>query len=222
MRIALIHALRHSPPPIEAAFRDLWPEAQLMNLLDDSLSADLARQGRLTPAMTERFLTLARYAKSTGADAILFTCSAFGPCIDAVVKELAPMPVLKPNEAMIEEAITMGRRIGLLATFPGTLASMPAEFPADVTVVPQLAEGALAALDRGDTEQHDGRAARASLSLVDCDVIALAQFSLARAAPRVSLATKRPVLTTPHSAVRKLKRILLNETAHERIAVPAH
>lgn len=217
MRIALIHALRHSPPPIEAAFRELWPQVQLMNLLDDSLSADLARQGRLTPAMTERFIALSRYAKGTGADAILFTCSAFGPCIDAVVAEMAPMPVLKPNEAMIEEAVSMGRRIGLLASFPGTLASMPAEFPAEVTIVPQLAEGALAALDRGDTEQHDGRAARAALDLKDCDVIALAQFSLARAAPRVALATGRPVLTTPHSAVRKLKRMLLGEAVAEAV-----
>ena len=208
MRIALIHALRHSPPPIEAAFGELWPDVTLMNLLDDSLSADLARTGRLTSDMTTRFLTLARYAKSTGCDAILFTCSAFGPCIDAVVAELAPMPVLKPNEAMIEDATRLGKRIGLLATFPGTLASMPAEFPADVTIFPVLAEGALAALDRGDSEQHDGRAARAALELVDCDVIALAQFSLARAAPRVALATGRPILTTPHSAVRKLKRIL--------------
>jgi Asp/Glu/hydantoin racemase len=220
MRIALIHALRHSPPPIEAAFRELWPDAQLMNLLDDSLSADLARTGRLTPAMTERFLTLARYAKSTGADAIQFTCSAFGPCIEAVAKEFAPMPVLKPNEAMIEEAVTQGRRIGLLATFPGTLASMPSEFPSDVTIVPQLAEGALAALDRGDTEQHDGRAARASLELKDCDVIVLAQFSLARAAGRVALATGKPVLTTPHSAVRKLKRMLLAQPGGVEILDP--
>lgn len=181
-----------------------------MNLLDDSLSADLAKAGRLTPAMTERFLTLARYAKSTGVDAIQFTCSAFGPCIEAVAKELAPMPVLKPNEAMIEEAVGQGRRIGLLATFPGTLASMPAEFPSDVTVVTALAEGALAALDRGDTEQHDGRAARAALELKDCDVIVLGQFSLARAATRVALATGKPVFTTPHSAVRKLRRMLLD------------
>ena len=213
MRIALIHALRHSPPPIQAAFRELWPQAQLMNLLDDSLSADLARTGRLTPEMTVRFLTLARYAKSTGADAILFTCSAFGTCIEAVARDLAPLPVLKPNEAMIEEAAALGKRIGLLATFPGTLTSMVAEFPKDVTIVPKLAEGALAALDRGDSEQHDGRAARAALDLVDCDLIALAQFSLARAAPRVAQATRLPVLTTPHSAVKKLQRLLLGVSA---------
>jgi hypothetical protein len=217
MRIALIHALRHSPPPIEAAFARAWPEAVLMNLLDDSLSADLARAGSLTPAMTGRFLALSRYAAGTGADGILFTCSAFGPCIDAVAAERSPMPVLKPNEAMIDEAVAEARRlagpgrrprIGLLATFQPTLETMPPEFPAEVTVVPQLAAGALAALDRGDVAEHDRLAAEAARALADCDVIALAQFSLARAAPLVEAATGRPVFTTPDSAVRKLRRLL--------------
>src|SRR3954464_1753964 len=135
MRITLVHALKHSIVPIEASFAKLWPDAQLMNLLDDSLSADLARDGALTDAMTERFLSLGRYAAGTGADAILFTCSAFGPCIDAVAREHAPMPVLKPNEAMVEQAAARGRRIGLLASFAPTLDSMPPEFPGSIEVV---------------------------------------------------------------------------------------
>ena len=155
MRIALVHALKHSIVPIEASFARLWPDARLMNLLDDSLSADLARDGKLTGTMTERFLNIGRYVTSTGSDAILFTCSAFGPCIEAVAREHAPMPVLKPNEAMIEQAVKQGRRIGLLSTFPPTLASMPREFPSSVEVVPKLAEGAMAALDRGDRAEHD-------------------------------------------------------------------
>ncbi|MFZ6764879.1 aspartate/glutamate racemase family protein [Pseudoroseomonas sp. WGS1072] len=208
MRIALIHALRHSPPPIEAAFARLWPEARLMNLLDDSLSADLARDGTLTPAMTGRFLALARYALGTGADGILFTCSAFGPCIEAVQREFPRIPVLKPNEAMIEEAAAAGGRIGLLASFAPTLASMPPEFPAGLALRPRLAEGALAALDRGDAAEHDRLAGEAARDLAGCDVIALAQFSLASAAPRVAEITGRPVLTTPESAVRKLRRLL--------------
>jgi Asp/Glu/hydantoin racemase len=208
MRIALIHALRHSPPPIEAAFAATWPEARLMNLLDDSLSADLAREGRLTDAMTQRFLTLARYAAGTGADGILFSCSAFAPCIEACARDLAPLPVLKPNEAAIEEALGLGRKIGLLATFPGTLTSMPPEFPPGVEVVTCLAEGALAALDAGDTATHDRLAAEASVALKECDVVLLGQFSLARAAGAVAQATGRPVVTTPGSAVAKLKRLL--------------
>ena len=209
MRIALIHALKHSITPIEASFAKLWPDARLMNLLDDSLSSDLARDGKLSDRMTERFLCLGRYAAGTGADAVLFTCSAFGPCIEAVARAHTPMPVLKPNEAMIERALAKGRRIGLLSTFPPTLASMPREFPASVQIVPKLAEGALAALDRGDRAGHDRLVTEASKALADCDVIALAQYSMAPAAEAVAQATGRLVLTTPDSAVSKLKRMLM-------------
>jgi hypothetical protein len=209
MRIALVHALKHSIVPIEAAFASHWPEASLMNLLDDSLSADVARDGRITDAMTERFLRLGRYAAGAGANAILFTCSAFGSCIEAVAREQAPMPVLKPNEAMIEQAVGRGRRIGLLSTFPPTLVSMPPEFPRSVEIVPKLAAGALAALDRGDRAEHDRLVGEASKDLRDCDLIALAQYSMAPAAALVAELSGRPVVTTPDSAVLKLKQALL-------------
>ena len=124
-RIALIHALAGSVDRINQALQSQWPEARRMNLLDDSLSADLAAAaGGLDAAMTARFLALADYAVGSGAQAILFTCSAFGLCIDAVKARHAALPVLKPNEAMIEQASVKGRRIGLLSSFPPTLASM--------------------------------------------------------------------------------------------------
>jgi aspartate/glutamate racemase len=210
-RIALIHALSHSVEPISQAFERDWPQAIRMNLLDDSLSADLARNGQgLDAAMHQRFQTLGDYAVSTGADAILFTCSAFGACIEAVARRHAPMPVLKPNEAMIEEALATGLRTGLIATFAPTLASMPPEFPADVQPELALAEGALAALNAGDTTAHDSAVVAAALRLKGrgCTQIALAQFSMARAAPAVRLATGLPVLTTVDSAVSALKRLL--------------
>jgi hypothetical protein len=219
MRIALIHALKHSMPAIEEAFSRLWPEARLANLLDDSLSADLARDGALTPAMYQRFQTLARYAASCGADGILFTCSAFGPCIEACARDLAPLPVLKPNEAMIEAAVALAGpegRVGLLATFAPMLATMPAEFAAvapKLTVVPGLAEGALAAMDRGDLDGHDQAAARAAATMTGVDIIALGQFSLSRAHRLVAAASGKPVLTTPDSAVRKLQHLLMRKEA---------
>src|SRR4051812_30205582 len=115
-RIALIHALAHSIAPINDAMARDWPEARRMNLMDDSLSTDLAASANgLDDAMHRRFGALARYAVDCGCDAILFTCSAFGPCIEQVAREHAPMPVLKPNEAMIEDACAAARRIGLVA-----------------------------------------------------------------------------------------------------------
>ena len=213
-RVALIHALAHSMAPINAELDRSWPECMRMNLLDDSLSADLARSAAgLDDRMTARFVALAAYAIGTGAQGILFTCSAFGPCIDAVAARWPEIPVLKPNEAMIDDAVRVatdgGRRgrIGLVATFAPTLASLPAEFPASVDVIPVLAEGALAALDAGDVATHDRLAAAAACraQAMGCDVIALAQFSLARAAPAVGRVVPLPVLTTPASAVRLLR-----------------
>lgn len=239
-RIALIHALAHSPPPINAALAQAWPEAVRMNLLDDSLSADLARDGRLDEAMTSRFCALADYAVATGADAILYTCSAFGPCIDEVKRRHAARPVLKPNEAMVDEAVALARakaglgmepatspssaggiggiggigRIGLIASFEPTLRSMPAEFPTGVELRCRLAEGAMAALDRGDAAAHDAAVVRAALELVEegCGVLALAQFSMARACVAVERAVGGlPVLTAPDSAVRRLREALRAE-----------
>lgn len=208
-RIALIHALAQSVPPINQAFARLWPEATLMNLLDDSLSADVAKTG-LDARMHQRFMTLADYAVGCGADAILFTCSAFGPCIEAVARKYPDMPVLKPNEAMIAQAARRGKRIGLVATFAPTLASMPAEFPGTVEVETELAAGALDALNAGDAARHDELAAQAAgrLHARGCDLIALAQFSLARAAPKVAQSVPLDVLTTVDSAVELLREKL--------------
>ena len=215
MRIALIHALPVSIAPVEEAFQRLWPEAGTVNLTDDSLAGDLAAAGVLKPEMTDRFLALARYSASTGADAILFTCSAFGPCIEACAEDLAPLPVLKPNEALIEEcAILAGRhaKVGLLATFGPTLDTMPPEFEAaqpEFDLKLGLATKALDALFAGDREGHDRAAAEvAEAEFGDRDAIALAQFSLSPAAALIAERTGKPVLTTPDTAVKKLQRML--------------
>ena len=210
-RIALIHALAHSVAPINDAFARDWPQAQRMNLLDDSLSADLARsETGLDAAMHERFARLAQYAVDTGAEGILFTCSAFGPCIEAVARQHALMPVLKPNESMIEEAAGGAGKLGLIATFPATLRSMPPEFPPALPLETALAEGALDALNAGDAPRHDAliAAQAAALAARGCTRIALAQFSMARARPACEAATGLPVLTTVDSAVRGLRRRL--------------
>ncbi|MDB5847903.1 MAG: arylsulfatase [Rhodoferax sp.] len=182
-----------------------------MNLLDDSLSADLAREGRgLDAAMHARFLALADYAVATGAEGILFTCSAFGPCIDAVAARYPAMPVLKPNEAMVVEAQAGTGRLGLVASFAPTLVSMPPEFGAGMALDTALAEGALDALNRGDGARHDALIAAAAQRLAKngCTRIALAQFSMARARAACEAATGLQVLTTVDSAVAALRRRL--------------
>ncbi len=213
-RIALIHAVTVAIQPVQEAFLALWPEAECGNILDDSLSLDRERDGVLTAAMTQRILALAQYAAATGAAGILFTCSAFGEAIEAAAAR-ATIPVLKPNEAMFEAALMAGQRIGMLATFAPSVQSMEEEFRAladahhsPATIESYCVPGAMAALKAGDAATHDGLIASAAPRFADCDAVLLAHFSTGRAAPAVTATLDRPVLTSPGSAVAKLKSII--------------
>jgi Asp/Glu/hydantoin racemase len=214
-KIALIHATPLSIEPINTAFKTSWPAARATNLLDDSLSQDVAAAGSLTPDMHRRFCQLAGYVAATGADAILFTCSAFGPCIETA-KRTVGIPTLKPNEAMIDEALASGGRIALVATFGPTIGSMQAEFEAAAAALGrrleltthEVAGNAMAALQSGDAERHDRLIADTVKAAGAADVVVLAQFSMARAAPLAAATTKAKVLTTPASAVARLKALL--------------
>ena len=84
MRIGLIHAVQVAIDPINQAFARQWPDAECMNVLDDRLSVDRGKSEDLTDAVGQRILRLAQYARDGGADAVLFTCSAFGPAIGVV------------------------------------------------------------------------------------------------------------------------------------------
>jgi Asp/Glu/hydantoin racemase len=146
-----------------------------------------------------------------GASGILFTCSAFGKAIERVAGRFA-FPVLKPNEAMYEEALSRGGRIGMLVTFEPSVASMTAEFEALVRARGASVElravhvpGAMAALEGGDAATHHALLAEAAAGLAGVDAIMLAQFSMAGAEPAVRSHVSVPVLTSPAAAVRKLK-----------------
>jgi Asp/Glu/hydantoin racemase len=218
-RIALIHATPVAIEPIVAAFKRNWPEAQTTNLLEDSLASDLSRDGCITDAMNERFSRLARYAVDCGADAVLFTCSAFGTSIEHAAGT-TPVPVMKPNEAMIEDALANGTRIGLLATFEPSIPSMQAEFEVmaaassqngggAVTLRTKAVPEAMTRLLAGDPEGHDALIAEGAKALADCEVIMLGQFSMASAAARVAAAVPgAKVLTSPDSAITHLRAAL--------------
>lgn len=213
-RIVLLHATPVAMEPVQTAFKDLWPEARLVNLLDDALSPDRAADRDLTPRMIDRFVSFGRYAHSIGADGILVTCSAFGPAIEQMAAEL-PVPVLKPNEAMFHAAVAKGNRIGMIATFGPSLGTMKDEFddyvaevksPATLTTI--LVEDAMTALRKGDAETHNRLVAEHAPELADMDTIMLAHFSTSRAEPLVQQRVGVPVLSAPRAAVRRMRELI--------------
>jgi Asp/Glu/hydantoin racemase len=213
-RIVLIHATAVSMPPIQSAFDTLWPAADCVNLLDDALSRDLKAAGRQTPEIIARMAALAHYGLRIGAAGILFSCSAFGRAIDTLKAEL-DIPVLKPNEAMFADALAAGAQIGMLTTFAPSAPSMQAEFydlakeyGKTVKLQTFLVEDAMSALSGGDVQAHNRLCAQAAAQLSGCDAIMLGQFSTSLALEAVRQVVSCPVLTSPASAVLKLKSML--------------
>jgi Asp/Glu/hydantoin racemase len=216
----LVHAVMEAMAPVRDAFAALWPDCEIHHLLDSSLSADLAADGGvLCEGMIERFRMLARYAAEPAAgerraDGILFTCSAFGAAIEAAAREVR-IPVLKPNEAAFEEALRTGPRIGLVVTFEPSLPPMLAELRQTMRQMANASEptgivvpGAFAALRAGRRDEHDARIAEAVAGLPALDAVVLGQFSMAAAAVSARRVTATPVLTTPESAVKKMRGLL--------------
>lgn len=214
VRIVLLHATPIAMAPVHAAFAERWPEAEIVNLLDDGLSIDRAREEDLSPAMIRRFVDFGRYGHAMGADGILVTCSAFGPAIDQLAAAL-PVPVLKPNEAMFQAALAAGQRIGMLATFAPSVPTMTDEFDTYVaqeglsaTLKTVVVPGAIDLLRRGDADSHNRLVAGQAPELAGCDAIMLAHFSTSRAAAAVRATTDTPVLTAPHAAVERMRALV--------------
>jgi Asp/Glu/hydantoin racemase len=214
-RIALIHAVATAIPPILHAFKEGWPEAAVSNLLDDDLVPAYTREGGLTPHITERICALALYAARTGTDGILFTCSVF-PQAEDLAKQLVRVPLLKPDEAMIAAALDAGTRIGVVATNPPAPPAAAAQLLAGakargtkIQVVESVADGAFAIGNGGDAATHDRMVVEAALRIADTvDVICLAQVSMALARTAVQAKVNVPVLTSPETAVARLRALL--------------
>lgn len=231
-RVALIHALIDSVHPGHEALRHTWPQAMPFDILDTSLSRDLAHAGELESGMIRRFVRLGRYAASTTGEggataAILFTCSAFGPAIEAVKRDVS-VPVIGPTEAAFEQALSLGRRIGLLVSFGPSLDALENELraiarrrDAPMELTTRLVNGALSASQRGDFATHDRLVAAAAANMPELDVLILGQFSLARAAAALAPVEGRRVLTTPQSAVARLKALQGQATSADPSRAPA-
>ena len=76
-------------------------------------------------------------------------------------------------------------------------------------MIPSVAEGAFAIGNSGDAATHDRMIVEAAERIADqVDVICLAQVSMALARAAVQAKVKVPVLTSPATAVARLKAML--------------
>jgi Asp/Glu/hydantoin racemase len=197
------------------------PEVEQFHMVDESLIQNTIRAQKLTKTTIRRVLSMVESAREGGADAVVVTCSSIGPAA-SVARRLYDFPVIRVDEAMAEEAVRAGKRIGVAATLRTTLEPTVALLrekavaaQCEVDLVESLCEGAFEAVLSGDTASHDRILTDSLNRLVRAvDVVVLAQASMARVVAQLPEDPARvPILSSPELAVKRARSMLFPETA---------
>jgi Asp/Glu/hydantoin racemase len=209
-RLAVLNTVPFLAERFKTMLADRYPDLDSFQMLDESLLQDLMRQGP-SDAITARIVAYAQLAEQTGATAILFTCSSTSPAVDAARRAVS-IPIIKIDDAMAEQAVLAGERIAIICTTPSTRGPSKALLEEHaqrlgkvVEIEVALREEAYRALMSGDRTRHDAIIGEAAESIAGrCDVIVLAQASLAHLQEPLSQALGVPVLASPELCVSAL------------------
>jgi len=210
----LLHTVTSLVQLFKTLCDEVIPDVNVVNIIDESLLKDAITAGGLTPSIYRRVGQIVVMAQDAGADIVLLTCSSISPCVD-VVQKLVDIPVLKVDESMVDKAVDLGNKIGVIATVITTLKpttdlvkSRALIKEKDVSVHSVLCEGALATLLAGNTVEHDTIVTKKLLKLMkEVDVVVLAQASMARVANTIE-ERKVPILSSPRLSIERAKEVI--------------
>ncbi|MFN6548306.1 aspartate/glutamate racemase family protein [Mycolicibacterium nivoides] len=209
-RLGIVHTVSQLAPVFAELAGELLPGVQTAVIADELLLKRTVRDGTVDDITRDRLRNHVAALADFGVEAVLVTCSSVGAVVDEIATSAA-VPVLRVDRAMAERAVTLGDRVGVLATLPTTLDPTTElvevaarEAGRDVEVVARLCDGAFAALGRGDAARHDAIIARELDRLAaEVDVVVLAQASMTRIAA-ARPAGGIPVLSSPRLAMERL------------------
>ncbi|MGH2604758.1 MAG: aspartate/glutamate racemase family protein [Dehalococcoidia bacterium] len=196
--------------------RELLPDVDCFQMLDESLLGNTIAAGALTPATTRRVLGHVTSAVEAGATHVLVTCSSIGAAAE-LARNVVTAPVIRIDQAMVDQAVRTGRRIGVIGTVQTTMGPTAdlvkrraALAGSDISLTTHVCDGAFAALARGDTAAHDQAVADGLTRLAnEVDVIILAQASMARVADALPERERAvPFLSSPRSGMEYVKSVI--------------
>lgn len=215
--LVCLHTVRPLLDLFDRLVAEILPGVKLLHILDEPLLFRVRQKGGLDEEDTQRVQAHRELAGQSGAFAILVTCSSISPCVDDVRKNPG-IPIYKIDEAMIQKAVAIGTRIGVIATVETTLKPtqqlldqeadrLQKKIQTELILVPEAFHHLLS----GDGEKHD-RLVKESVQMLTerSDVIVLAQASMARVLEVIPETERKvPVLSSPHLALEAIRQQLL-------------
>lgn len=213
--IAIIQTSAVSSAELKALCDETLPDVTVYQIIDDSLIKEVNANGGPTIGVKRRMYNYFQQAESLGVDAILNQCSSVGEVADAI-KPFLSIPVVKIDEAMAEKAVSLGRKIAVVATVPTTVGpsvrlieQKARESGREIEIETHLVKDAMMILiEQGDVETHNRMVlGEVEAAAENCDVVVLAQGSMTVLLPLLGHIQK-PVLTSPRLGIQRMKQVL--------------
>lgn len=198
--LVFLHTAAIHVQTFDGLLRDISPQMQARHVVREDLLEMARAQGANSQTVGEA-IRAAISDMGTGAE-VLCTCSTVGGAAESA-GALTGVSVHRIDRAMAERAVQIGANIVIAAALESTLAPTEAliiESAARVGVDCRLqrlvVDNAWQYFEQGDFNAYLERVASALRSAPACDVIVLAQASMAAAAERCANLTV-PVLSSP-------------------------
>ena len=214
--VALVSSTRAVFGPMEAAFREVFPEAQILHILDETLIEDFRREGGLSPHSRQKALRMALTAEEAGVDGILVTCSTLSPSVDDL-RPFLKIPIVKIDEPVIEEVVRSAEKIGLLATAETVLKSVEPlvikkaqDFGRKVSICRFVKGDVWPLLQKDPAAFYRAIAEAATEAARECQAVILTQVSIAPGRDYVEEKSRNKIYASPIYAVQTLRKVLAN------------
>jgi Asp/Glu/hydantoin racemase len=218
--VAFIHTSPAAIAPLMQFYSVAAPELEITNLLDDGLLRLLA--ARKQSIAGKRLADMIEAARETYASELaMITCSSVSKEIAEALNDNFDLPVLKIDYPMARQAVSIGKRIGVAATFSPTLEpttrllyEAAEEAGTTIEIIREVAPEAYEALLTNNYQEHDELllAAIKQLEQQDASVIVLAQVSMARILPSIESQIAVPVLSSLHTSLDAIREAFSQPT----------
>lgn len=174
-------------------FRDFASDLEITNLLDDGVLRFFARQNdAAAEARLAEMLCVARDAYNS--ELAVVTCSAVTRQVIQRLSEAVGLPVVKIDDELARQAVSVGTRLGVVVTFRPSqavigklLREMAEEIGRSVEITFRVIPEAYEALLNAMPERHDALliAGIQELANEPIDALVLSQVSMSRVLPKL-------------------------------------
>ncbi len=211
-KMAILHTTPLTVSPLKELALKKLPGITVVNFVDDSILPQLLQNGGDISEVEERIIQYAKFAEEVGTQVILNACSSVGEVVSKACKQVN-IPIIRIDEAMAEEAINKGERIGVVATLSTTLnptmklLKQKAErLNKEVKFQSMLADEAYQKLSSGDKQGHDERLAEVLTNIAqEVDVVVLAQASMASVVETLPKDIQSKFISSPELGMERVK-----------------